>query len=93
MVTIHPDTLFHVLSDPTRRALFERMVERRNQTVGDLTLFAGVSQPTVSKHLAIMKEAGLVEAVRRGREVIYHVTSDGLTPLRHWLETFGRISA
>src|SRR5262249_41375534 len=47
--------LFKTLADPTRRALFERLCREGDQTVGALTARAGVSQPAVSKHLAVVK--------------------------------------
>ena len=54
------DELFRTLADPTRRALFERLCREGELTVGDLTAQAGVSQPAVSKHLVVLREAGLV---------------------------------
>ena len=54
------DMLFRTLADPTRRALFERLCREGEQTVGALTARAGVSQPAVSKHLWVLKQAGLV---------------------------------
>ena len=48
------DTLFRSLADPTRRAIFEQLCRQGEQTVGTLTGFAGVAQPTVSKHLAVL---------------------------------------
>ena len=53
------DNVFAALADPTRRALFERLCREGAQTVGVLTTGAGVSQPAVSKHLAVLKRAGL----------------------------------
>ena len=55
-----PDTVFKALADPTRRALFERLCREGEQTVGALTAGAHVSQPAVSKHLGVLKRAGLV---------------------------------
>jgi DNA-binding transcriptional ArsR family regulator len=54
------DTVFRALADPTRRAIFERLCTGGEQTVGGLTTHAQVSQPAVSKHLAVLKQAGLV---------------------------------
>jgi DNA-binding transcriptional ArsR family regulator len=54
------DLLFKTLSDPTRRAIFERLCREGEKTVTALTAHAGVSQPVVSKHLALLKQAGLV---------------------------------
>ncbi|MEO5866230.1 MAG: helix-turn-helix domain-containing protein, partial [Sphingomonas sp.] len=50
-MTPNYEALFKTLSDPTRRALFERLCQAGEQTVGALTAQAGVSQPAVSKHL------------------------------------------
>jgi DNA-binding transcriptional ArsR family regulator len=52
--------LFSTLADPTRRAIFERLSRDGEQTVRALTDRAGVSQPAVSKHLGVLKHAGLV---------------------------------
>ena len=63
-----PDLLFKALADPTRRALFERLCLDGEATVGALTAGAGISQPAVSKHLGILKQAGLVRDRHEGRE-------------------------
>ncbi len=57
---VAPDELFKTLADPTRRAIFEHLAGEGEQTVRALTDRAGVSQPAVSKHLAVLKHAGLV---------------------------------
>ncbi len=79
-----PDTLFRALADPTRRALFERLCRAGEQTVGALTAQAGVSQPAVSKHLAVLKEAGLVRDRHEGRQTHYSPQPGGLAPLNDW---------
>jgi DNA-binding transcriptional ArsR family regulator len=63
-----PDALFKTLADPTRRAIFERLCRDGEQTVGALTDRSGVSQPAVSKHLGVLKLAGLVREKRMGRQ-------------------------
>jgi DNA-binding transcriptional ArsR family regulator len=83
MPKIH-DTLFRTLSDPTRRALFERLCREGEQTVVALTERAGVSQPAVSKHLALLKTAGLVRDRREGRETRYTAQLGALAPLIDW---------
>ncbi len=79
------DPLFKALSDPTRRALFQRLCHDGGLTVHGLTEGAGVSQPAVSRHLAQLREAGLVSAEPKGREVIYRARPEGLAPLAEWL--------
>lgn len=78
------DVLFRTLADPTRRALFERLCQEGEQTVGALTARAGVSQPAVSKHLSALKLAGLVRDRHEGRETRYAAQLSALAPLLDW---------
>lgn len=82
------DKLFKALSDPTRRALYELVAREGAQTVHALTDRSGVSQPAVSKHLGLLKRAGLVTDQRFGRETRYSVKPDGLTPLIDWMKVY-----
>ncbi len=84
------NVLFKSLSDPTRRALFERLSREGEQTVRMLTDTSGVSQPAVSKHLAILKRAGLVRAESRGRETHYRAHPRALAPLVNWMSYYTR---
>ena len=65
------DDLFRTLSDPTRRAIFERLTLEGELTVRVLTDASGVSQPAISKHLGLLKSAGLVRDRKQGRETHY----------------------
>jgi DNA-binding transcriptional ArsR family regulator len=78
------DALFKSLADPTRRALLERLCREGEQTVAALTAGAGVSQPAVSKHLAILKQAGLVRDRHEGRQTHYSAQRGALAPLIGW---------
>lgn len=84
----HAD-LFRALGDPTRRALFERLSRGGELTVHALTQGAGVSQPAVSKHLAVLKSAGLVRDRREGRETHYAARPEALKPLVDWMTLYG----
>ena len=84
-----PDTLFKSLADPTRRAIFERLCRDGEQTVRVLTGHSGVSQPAVSKHLGVLKLAGLVSDRREGRETHYSAQLQALTPLIDWMSLYG----
>ena len=79
-----PDALFRALSDPTRRALFERLCLDGEKTVGALTERAGVSQPVVSRHLGVLREAGLVHDRHEGRQTHYSADLKALGPLVDW---------
>ena len=78
------EVLFKTLADPTRRAIFERLCREGEQTVGALTVRAGVSQPAVSKHLAVLKQAGLVRDRHEGRQTHYSAELGALAPLNDW---------
>lgn len=78
------DILFRTLADPTRRAIFERLCREGEQTVVALTARAGVSQPAVSKHLGILKQAGLVHDRHEGRQTHYSAEPRALAPLIDW---------
>ncbi|MBB3460185.1 helix-turn-helix transcriptional regulator [Rhizobium sp. BK377] len=78
------DALFKALADPTRRAIFERLCREGEKTVGILTVGAGVSQPVVSKHLAVLKAAGLVRDRHEGRQTHYSAEIKALAPLADW---------
>jgi DNA-binding transcriptional ArsR family regulator len=78
------DVLFRTLADPTRRAIFERLCRDGEKTVGALTARAGVSQPVVSKHIGILKKAGLVRGRQQGRETHYSAHPGALAPLVDW---------
>jgi DNA-binding transcriptional ArsR family regulator len=83
MPTAH-DVLFRTLADPTRRAIFERLCRDGEQTVGALTARAKVSQPAVSKHIGVLKQAGLVRGRHEGRETHYSAQLRALAPLIDW---------
>ena len=83
------DALFRSLADPTRRALFERLIRDGEQTVRMLTDHAGVSQPAVSKHLGQLKMAGLVVDRPAGRQTHYRARPQGLAPLVDWMDWYG----
>ena len=78
------DVLFKSLADPTRRAIFERLCREGEQTVAALTARAGISQPAVSKHLGVLKRAGLVRDRHEGRQTHYSAQLGSLAPLIDW---------
>jgi DNA-binding transcriptional ArsR family regulator len=87
-MAITAQNLFKALADPTRRSLFECLAGSGEHTVHALTLQAGVSQPAVSKHLAVLRAAGLVSYVRHGREAHYSVAPQAMSPLLDWMRVW-----
>ncbi len=78
------DLLFRTLADPTRRAIFERLCREGEQSVGALTARSGVSQPAVSKHLVVLKQAKLVRDRHEGRQTHCSAQLAALAPLIDW---------
>jgi DNA-binding transcriptional ArsR family regulator len=83
------EVIFKSLSDPTRRAIFERLCSEGEQTVVDITFHAGISQPAVSKHLGVLKKAGLVDGRHEGRQTHYSAQRAALAPLIDWTRRMG----
>src|ERR1700738_4874460 len=83
-----PDAVFRSLADPTRRGILERLIREGELTVGTITGESGVSQPMVSKHLGVLKPAGLVRDRRDGRETHYSARPKGLAPLVNWMNHY-----
>lgn len=83
------DTVIKALADPTRRAVFERIVRADEITVAELTHCSGVTQGAISQHLKTLKHAGLVVERPQGRHVHYRAEPTGLMPLVDWIAHYG----
>ncbi len=83
------DAVMRTLSDPTRRAVFERVVSSDEITVVELTRGSGVTQGAISQHLKSLKLAGLVAERPEGRKVYYRAQPEGLAPLVDWMSHYG----
>jgi DNA-binding transcriptional ArsR family regulator len=73
------------LADPTRRKVLE-LVAELPRSVADITRVLPVSQPAVSQHLKVLKEARLVRSEARGASNIYRLDPHGLGEVRAWLD-------
>jgi DNA-binding transcriptional ArsR family regulator len=82
-------TVMRTLADPTRRAVFERIVSSDEMTVAELTRGSGVTQGAISQHLKSLKQAGLVAERPEGRNVFYRAEPKGLAPLVDWMSHYG----
>ena len=83
------DHLFGALADPTRRALLVSL-QRGAAPVHTLAASFDMSRPAVSKHLAVLRRAGLVSETRAGRENLYALKRAALDEARRWLTAFWR---
>lgn len=83
------NSVMRALADPTRRAVFERVVSSDEITVVELTRGSGVTQGAISQHLKTLKQAGLVAERPDGRKVFYRAEPEGLAPLFDWMSHYG----
>jgi DNA-binding transcriptional ArsR family regulator len=89
MQTTQLDAVMRTLADPTRRAVFERIVHAHEISVVELTEGSGVTQSAISQHLGSLKRAGLVADRAQGRNVFYRADPKGLAPLADWMSHYG----
>jgi DNA-binding transcriptional ArsR family regulator len=83
------DSVFSALSDPSRRRLLESLAARESASLSELAGQLPVTRQAVSKHLATLGEAGLVESTRVGRETRYRLTPEPLADALVWMERIG----
>lgn len=82
--------VYFAIADPTRRALLLRLAREGEKNVTELLGPFAISQPAVSKHLRILREAGLVRARREGRLSVYEIRARRLRQVRDWVSHFER---
>ena len=90
MENTHPDRLssaFHALSDPTRRAILARL-STGEASVSELMAPFRLSQPTISKHLKVLENAGLIEGGRDAQRRPRRLTPQGMNDIAAWIEPF-----
>jgi DNA-binding transcriptional ArsR family regulator len=81
--------VFDALSDPNRRYVVQALAQRPTATATELAAELPVTRQAVSKHLAALGEAGLVESERAGRETRYHLTPGPLAQAMDWMADVG----
>jgi DNA-binding transcriptional ArsR family regulator len=84
--------VFNAVAEPRRREILDYLasVER---PVGDLVAKLRLEQPSVSKHLRVLRDVGLVRVRRNGRHMMYRTNADAIRPLHEWTKTFERMWA
>ena len=82
-----PLTTWSALADPHRRAMLE-LLRERPRAVGELVERLGLSQPGTSKHLRVLREAGLVSARADAQRRVYQLNGKPLRELDHWLDPY-----
>jgi DNA-binding transcriptional ArsR family regulator len=80
---------FNAVAEPRRRDILNYLVPRE-RAVGDIVKALGMEQPSVSKHLGVLRDVGLVHVRRDGRRMLYRTNAEAIRPLHEWTSTFER---
>jgi DNA-binding transcriptional ArsR family regulator len=80
---------FNAVAEPRRREILALLVVQE-LPVGALVTSMKLDQPSVSKHLRVLRDVGLVRVRRNGRHKFYRTNAEGIRPLHEWTETFER---
>ena len=83
---------FNAVAEPRRREILE-VLAASELPVGDLVARLGLEQPSVSKHLKVLRDVGLVRVRRNGRHMMYRTNAEAIRPLYEWTKTFERLWA
>jgi DNA-binding transcriptional ArsR family regulator len=80
---------FNAVAEPRRREILN-FLALEERPVGDIVASLGLEQPSVSKHLRVLREVGLVDVRRDGRQIFYRTNAQAIRPLHEWTQTFER---
>jgi DNA-binding transcriptional ArsR family regulator len=80
---------FNAIAEPRRRDILSYLA-MRERPVGDIVVALGIAQPSVSKHLRVLRDVGLVDVRRNGRQIFYRTNAEGIKPLHEWTSLFER---
>ncbi|HZU09169.1 MAG TPA: metalloregulator ArsR/SmtB family transcription factor [Pseudacidobacterium sp.] len=82
--------VFNAVAEPRRREIIGLLSDGREWTVNDVVARLRLGQPTVSKHLGVLRKVGVVIVVRRGQHRMYRLEAANLKPIHDWASTFER---
>lgn len=80
---------FNAVAEPRRREILSYLA-LAERPVGDIVAILGLRQPSVSKHLRVLRDVGLVRVRREGRQMLYRIDAEQLRPLHEWTGQFER---
>jgi DNA-binding transcriptional ArsR family regulator len=83
---------FNAVAEPLRREILNYLA-LEEKPVGEIVERLGLEQPSVSKHLRVLREVGLVRVRRNGRHMLYRTNAEGIRPLYEWAQRFERLWA
>ena len=78
---------FNAIAEPRRRQILSYLAPQE-RAVGEIVIRLELDQPSVSKHLRVLRDVGLVRVRREGRRVLYRTNAEAIRPLHEWASTF-----
>ncbi len=82
--------VFTAIAEPRRRQIIDLLAHRRRLAVGAIVMAVGLRQPSVSKHLGVLRAAGVVTVSKEGQQRVYELNFARLRPIYDWIKTFER---
>lgn len=79
---------FNAIAEPRRRAIIDVLGDGRTHAVGEVVRRLRLPQPAVSKHLAVLRDVGIVSASREGRRRLYCLNAREIKPVHDWVRTY-----
>lgn len=85
--------VFNAVAEPRRREIVTLLADGADRSVGQLVELTNLTQPAVSKHLAVLRSVGVVNVEQRGKERFYSLNPSSLKPLHDWVQPFEKLWA
>jgi len=80
--------VFNAIAEPRRRAIVDALRDGRGHAVAEVVARLRLRQPSVSKHLGVLRKVGLVSVSRSGRQRLYRLNAEELKPVHDWVRTY-----
>src|SRR5690242_10021925 len=80
--------VFNAIAEPRRRQIIELLARRGAVAVGALVMTLGLPQPSVSKHLGVLRKVGIVGVVKQGKQRVYSLDAGKLKTVHEWVKSF-----
>src|ERR1700694_5308037 len=82
--------VFNAIAEPRRRKIIDLLNDGQQWAVGDVVARMRIAQPSVSKHLGVLRKVGVVTVVKRGQHRLYRLHAAQLKPVHDWVKTYDR---
>jgi DNA-binding transcriptional ArsR family regulator len=83
--------VFNAIAEPRRRLIVDLLARRGALAVGTMVVALGLPQPTISKHLGVLRKVGVALVTKQGKQRVYHLDAAKLKPVHDWVKTFEQL--